>query len=382
LYDNESWNESRDFAKPVKAISLPQDVLITSDRRLIKHENQVHCLMEAHLAPNPPIQVNKITSSCEICSGPHDTQYCMENPEQDFVEYDARLFEFEADFKKQQDEMTIKINTFLKVINDRMMVTLTSDMIKNPKLNVNLTSLVSSAYSYLMGDPQSSSRPLNSINSVKTFLTHAPICSAMLDKYVESLEFGKNRLLEETDHVLGLADETKSYPVGIVKNTEVHIGRLKLLDDFYVIDMDKDPATPLLVGRGLLATASAVIDCKKAKIKIGEGITRLIFGVKEINVGDEEVPYWTTIGKMVELLGTIPINLKGNMWESEELIENRIDRNRPPKEGDGAWHTKIELIDPYGEIFKKTFQSIPTTRKFSKKENPSEIIDLDHFHDF
>ncbi|GJY63338.1 hypothetical protein Tco_0464798 [Tanacetum coccineum] len=43
--------------------------------------------MEAHLAPKQPIQVNKITSSCEICSGPHDTQYCMENPEQAFVEY-------------------------------------------------------------------------------------------------------------------------------------------------------------------------------------------------------------------------------------------------------------------------------------------------------
>ncbi|GJR94686.1 reverse transcriptase domain-containing protein [Tanacetum coccineum] len=44
-------------------------------------------LDEAHLAPKQPIQVNKITSSCEICSGPHDTQYCMENPKQAFVEY-------------------------------------------------------------------------------------------------------------------------------------------------------------------------------------------------------------------------------------------------------------------------------------------------------
>ncbi|GJT43012.1 hypothetical protein Tco_0951727 [Tanacetum coccineum] len=43
--------------------------------------------MEAHLAPKQPVQVNKITSSCEICSGPHDTQYCIENPEQVFVDY-------------------------------------------------------------------------------------------------------------------------------------------------------------------------------------------------------------------------------------------------------------------------------------------------------
>ncbi|GKE39809.1 MAK10-like protein [Tanacetum coccineum] len=87
LYDNESWNDPRDFAKPVKAIALPQDVPSTSDRRLIELENQVQRLMEAHLAPTQPTQVNKVTTSCEICSGPHDTQYCMEDPEQAFVEY-------------------------------------------------------------------------------------------------------------------------------------------------------------------------------------------------------------------------------------------------------------------------------------------------------
>ncbi|GJW80708.1 MAK10-like protein [Tanacetum coccineum] len=87
LYDNESWNDPRDFTKPVKAISLPQDVPSTSDCRLIKLENQVQRLMEDHLAPKQPIQVNKISSSCEICSGLHDTQYCMENPKQAFVDY-------------------------------------------------------------------------------------------------------------------------------------------------------------------------------------------------------------------------------------------------------------------------------------------------------
>nr|GEW27882.1 reverse transcriptase domain-containing protein [Tanacetum cinerariifolium] len=59
-----------DFAKPVKAISLSQDVPSTSDRRHVKLENQVQHLMEDHIAPMQPTQVNKITSSCEICSSP------------------------------------------------------------------------------------------------------------------------------------------------------------------------------------------------------------------------------------------------------------------------------------------------------------------------
>ncbi|GJU34550.1 hypothetical protein Tco_1182904 [Tanacetum coccineum] len=87
LYDNESWNDPRDFAKPIKAITLPQDVLSTSDRRLIELKNKVQRLMEAYLALTQPTQVNKVTTLCEICSGPHDTLYCMKDPEQAFVEY-------------------------------------------------------------------------------------------------------------------------------------------------------------------------------------------------------------------------------------------------------------------------------------------------------
>nr|GEY71421.1 MAK10-like protein [Tanacetum cinerariifolium] len=70
LYENKSWNDTRDLAKPVKAISLPQDVSSTFYCRLIELENQVQRLMEAHLAPKPSVQVNKIASLCEICSVP------------------------------------------------------------------------------------------------------------------------------------------------------------------------------------------------------------------------------------------------------------------------------------------------------------------------
>ncbi|GJT78678.1 hypothetical protein Tco_1045403 [Tanacetum coccineum] len=115
LYDNKSWNDPRDFAKPVKEISLPQDVSSTSDRRLIKIKNQVQRLMEAHLAPKSPIQVNKIASSCEICSGPQDTQYCMENPEQAFVEY-ASSRTNEVGGEQNRDSSSPKLFHFINTI--------------------------------------------------------------------------------------------------------------------------------------------------------------------------------------------------------------------------------------------------------------------------
>ncbi|GJV40715.1 hypothetical protein Tco_1419155 [Tanacetum coccineum] len=174
LYDNESWNDLRDFAKLVKAIALPQDVPSTSDCHLIKLENQVQRLMEAHLAPTQPTQVNKITTSCEVCSGPHDTQYCiLEALVSNFMaSQDARLSKFEADFKRQQSEMTNKIDTVLKDVTDQIAGTLPSDTVKNPKLG---TRPISSARSYPTIDPQCSTHPSNSINAIKAHFMEATI---------------------------------------------------------------------------------------------------------------------------------------------------------------------------------------------------------------
>ncbi|GJY31030.1 retrotransposon ORF1 [Tanacetum coccineum] len=106
----------------------------------------------------------KLRSKC-----PHNTQYCMENPEKAFVDYassrideaggkwafqDARLSKFEADFKQQQSEITNKINTVLKAIIDRIMGALPSNTIKNSRLNVNSTSSVLSARKSQTGKPE------------------------------------------------------------------------------------------------------------------------------------------------------------------------------------------------------------------------------------
>ncbi|GKE19440.1 hypothetical protein Tco_1427017, partial [Tanacetum coccineum] len=221
LNDNKSWNDLRDFAKPVKAIYLPQDVLSTSDRRHIEHENQVQHLMEAHLALNLPIQVKKSLLH---------------------VRFVVVL-------------MTLKIAWKI---------------------------------------------PSKLLLSTHTRIeTKRETCGARTPYYAK-----------------------KDF-------TDYHLPNKKEI----ARDNELNPFNDVLVFK-----------------------------------------------RMVEFLGVIPINLKGNMWESEKLIENRIDWNKLPKGGDRACHAKIILIDPDEEKFSKTFQSVPTTRKLPKKENLSEIIDLDHFH--
>ncbi|GJR13234.1 DNA-directed DNA polymerase [Tanacetum coccineum] len=191
---------------------------------------------------------------------------------------DARLSKFEADFKQQQSETTNKIDTVLKAITDRIAGAPPSDTtgmgmeplqteepepsLKDefPDLHLNLPVLEIRAhaliYNALLDNTLGNSKPFNTLADLGS-------CVNIIPLYLfKKLNVG---LLEEIDPIFGLADGTKSYPVGIVKDVEVHIGKLKLLNDFYVIDMKKDPETSLLVGTRFLATANAVIDYKKSQ---------------------------------------------------------------------------------------------------------------------
>nr|GEW87919.1 hypothetical protein [Tanacetum cinerariifolium] len=259
--------------------------------------------------------------------GPHDAQYCMKNPEQTFVKYAS----------SRTDETG--------AITDRIAGTLLSDTVKNPKMG---THPVSPARSYPIIDSQCSSHPSTSINAIKAYfndaiikpqqteepkptiddefkdlhlnlpvpkvVAHAPIYNAILDKYVKSPELGKNG----SAFVQGGITAKIGDPM--IFTLPYRLGDSEPFDT--LADLGScDPETPLLVGRGFLATTNAVIDYRMAKIAVGEGITR-----------------------------------------------------------DGVWHAKVRIIDPDGEEFTKTLQSIPTTMKLSEKESPREIINLDHFY--
>ncbi|GKC29335.1 hypothetical protein Tco_1036629 [Tanacetum coccineum] len=107
--------------------------------------------------------------------------------------------------------------------------------------------------------------------------------------------------------------------------------------------MEREPTCPLLVGGGFLATANVVIDCKRESYipRTSEddiGARPPYFAKRDFRdnhlpeeeeiARDAEVNPFKDIlvfRKMVEFLGAIPINLKRNIWESEEVIENKMD---------------------------------------------------------
>ncbi|GKB01421.1 MAK10-like protein [Tanacetum coccineum] len=286
LYDNESWNNPKDFAKPVKAIALPQDVLMVPTTLSNKPSSNTH--------PRVPMK---------------------------------------------REDLHLNLSVLEVLAHAPIYNTILDKYVESLELGKNGSTFVQGEVPTKMEDPELFTLPCR-LGDSKPFDTLADLgsCVNIIPLYLfKKLNI---RLFEETGHIFGLADRTKSYPVRIVKDVEVHIGKLKLLNDFYVIDMKKDPETPLLVGRGFLATANAVIDCRMAKIAVGEGITRSIFRVKVVDLGartpyyarkdfldchlpgeweiarDAELnPFKDTLvfRRMVEFLGAIPINLKSIM---------------------------------------------------------------------
>ncbi|GJV99166.1 putative ribonuclease H-like domain-containing protein [Tanacetum coccineum] len=102
----------------------------------------------------------------------------------------------------------------------------------------------------------------------------------------------------------------------------------------------------------LVTTAGTKVTTVSIKLML---LKELMLLVKKLEVREN--------GKLLELR-LIPF--KGTLVFSENV------EGKPPKNGDGAWHAKIRLIDPDGEEFTKTLQSIPTTRKLSERESPEE----------
>ncbi|GJV86408.1 hypothetical protein Tco_1530346 [Tanacetum coccineum] len=87
--------------------------------------------------------------SLSSVSGPHDAQYCMENPEQAFIDYasshtdeagERRLSSLGTQLGKQQDDMISKINLLWKAVSEKLDDTPIRNTAGNPTTQMNFAS--------------------------------------------------------------------------------------------------------------------------------------------------------------------------------------------------------------------------------------------------
>ncbi|GKC66894.1 reverse transcriptase domain-containing protein, partial [Tanacetum coccineum] len=97
-----------------------------------------------------------------------------------------------------------------------------------------------------------------------------------------------------TRMTLELTNRSVAYPVGIVEDVFVQVGKFTFLADFVVADYDIDPCVPFILGRPFLRTARALVDVYGEELTLRVGNEKLIFNVESTSKyphkhGDESI---------------------------------------------------------------------------------------------
>jgi len=88
--------------------------------------------------------------------------------------------------------------------------------------------------------------------------------------------------LKPTRMTLQMADRSIIYPAGILEDIPIKVGKIYILADFVVMDMEEDSQVPILLGRSFLATAGAVIDVKNGRLAFHVGDEKVEFEITNL----------------------------------------------------------------------------------------------------
>ena len=82
--------------------------------------------------------------------------------------------------------------------------------------------------------------------------------------------------------ILQLADRSVCYPIGIVDDLLVKVGKFYFPTDLLVLDMEEDICMPIILGREVLAIEEANIDLLEGKLILSIGKEKEKFNVFEL----------------------------------------------------------------------------------------------------
>jgi len=80
--------------------------------------------------------------------------------------------------------------------------------------------------------------------------------------------------LKPTTISLQLVDRSVKYPMGILEDVPLQVGKFFIPYDFVVMEMEEDSHIPIILGRPFLAIAGAMIDLKNGRISLQVGMKK------------------------------------------------------------------------------------------------------------
>ncbi|XP_056695909.1 uncharacterized protein [Spinacia oleracea] len=88
--------------------------------------------------------------------------------------------------------------------------------------------------------------------------------------------------LKVTNITLQMDDRSVKYPLGVLEDVPVRVGKFFIPVDFVVLDMEEDRQIPIILGRPFLHTAGAIIDVKNGKLTLNVGDDKVTFNLTHV----------------------------------------------------------------------------------------------------
>ncbi|KAL2923801.1 DNA damage-inducible protein 1 [Bienertia sinuspersici] len=171
-----------------------------------------------------------------------------------------------------------KMPSYAKFLKDMLSNKRKIEVHATVSLTVECSAILQNKLPQKLGDPGSYSIPvkLGDIEIKKALCDLGASVSLMPLSICKKLQMGE---LKPTHISLQLADRTVKFPLGILEDVPLRVGKFFIPCDFVVMEMEEDAQVPIILGRPFLATAGAIIDMKNGKITFEVGTKKIEYNL-------------------------------------------------------------------------------------------------------
>ncbi|GJW82880.1 zinc finger, CCHC-type containing protein [Tanacetum coccineum] len=311
LYDHEGWDETKEFVKPVKAISTPQGVPKTPERRLLELEDQINFLLkQSQLMPTsssahtPQAYVNVVhpnsrprnqneppklnTFAFRECTGPSPQPQALEPTFEARVRdymaaHTKRMKRFKNAIFKQREEINIRMTKMFELLKELTTSRTPEKVLIREEAKFPVAKNVNSI-SMTKSGTRVRKKKGNMVKSEFLEPDGQKGINALVDQgsdvnvmpYTTYMKLTDERPAE-TDIRLSLASHSYIYPLGIAEDVLVEVAEHVYPIDFVILDIKENEKRPFILGTPFLTTAKATIRFDKGTITLRSGKSKVSF---------------------------------------------------------------------------------------------------------
>ncbi|GKB42674.1 reverse transcriptase domain-containing protein [Tanacetum coccineum] len=156
--------------------------------------------------------------------------------------------------------------------------------------------------------------------------------------------------LISTRMTLELANRTICTPAGIARDVFVPVGKFTFPANFVIVDYERDPRVPLILGKPFLWTARALIDVHGEEMILHDGDERLILNMRHDTSSYSNKPKKESIN-MIDIYNVSHKDYLEDFYQSIEWQSHSDLRTRKTKSSSSPRITSFEESDLIWEEF-------------------------------